>query len=124
MANKIPGHMDSFAAGADLRTAQWKGVTLSGLNTVILQGASGLCLGVLQNKPNTGESACVMQSGRTPVYANGSGTAIAVGDMVGPDTTGIFVKKAAAAANIVGIAQEACTVNGGIISVTLTLDIH
>jgi hypothetical protein len=124
MATKIPGQMDSFLAGADLRTHQWKGVALSGLNTVGLQGATGICLGVLQNKPNTGEAATVMQSGRTPAYANGSGTAIAVGDMVGPDATGVFVKKAAAAANIVGIAQEACTIAGGIISVTLSLDIH
>ena len=120
MALKRSGDMASYAAGADLRTHQWKGVALSGLQTVTLQGASGITLGVLQNKPNTGEAAAVMESGQTPVYADGSGTAIAVGDRLYVNATGVFLKAAVGTeTNQIGVALEACTIAGGIISASL-----
>ena len=119
MATKIPVFEDSYVAGADLSTHQWKGVMLTSANTVGLQGATGQSLGVLQNKPRQGEAACVMHIGRSPAYADGSGTAIAVGDLVRPGTGGVFVKATAGEANIIGVAEEACTIAGGIISITL-----
>jgi hypothetical protein len=119
MATKMPVFEESFTAGADLSTHQWKGVMLTGAGTVGLQGAAGVCLGVLQNKPKQGEAACVMHIGRSPVYADGSGTAIAVGDLVRPNASGVFIKATAGETNIVGVAQEACTIAGGIISITL-----
>lgn len=120
MANKTPNQQKSYVAGVDLSTHQWKGVTLTSLNTVGLQGATGLCVGVLQNKPSQGQAACVMQQGLTPVVADGSGTAIAVGDPIGPNATGVFIKKVIGTdSNILGFAEEAATTAGAIISVTL-----
>lgn len=119
MANKTPNQQKSYVAGADLSTHQWKGVTLTSLNTVGLQGATGLCVGVLQNKPRQGEGAAVMQQGLTPVVADGT-TPIAVGDPIGPNASGVFIKKVIGTdANILGFAEEAATTAGAIISVTL-----
>lgn len=119
MANKTPNQQKSYVAGADLSAHQWKGVSLASLNTVGLQGATGFCVGVLQNTPRQGEAACVMQSGLTPVVADGT-VAIAVGDPVGPNATGVFVKKTAATdPNVMGVAEEAATTAGAIIAVTL-----
>lgn len=121
MANKTGVQFKSYAAGADLSTHQWKGVALSGASTVGLQGATGICMGVLQNKPKLGEAAAVMQAGLTPVIADGSGTAIAVGDAVGPNASGVFIKKVVGTdPNVMGVAEEPCTVAGGVISVSLT----
>jgi hypothetical protein len=121
VANKTPNQQKSYTAGVDLSTHQWKGVSLSGAGTIGLQGATGLCVGVLQNKPRSGEAATVMQSGLTPAYADGSGTAIAVGDAVGPNAVGVFIKKVVGTdPNVLGIAEEPATSAGAIISVSLT----
>lgn len=121
MANKTPNQQKSYAASADLSTHQWKGVAISGVGTVALQGATGICVGVLQNKPKSGEAATVMQSGLTPVVADGSGTAIAAGDAVGPNSSGVFIKKVVGTdPNVMGVAEEAATTAGAIISVSLT----
>lgn len=71
---KLPGHV----AAADLRTHQFKFVKITAARTV------GLCtattdkpIGVLQNKPNTGEAAEVLVIGVTEVVA---GETIAAGD--------------------------------------------
>lgn len=71
---KLPGHV----AAADLRTHQFKLVKITAARTV------GLCtattdkpIGVLQNKPNTGEAAEVLVIGVTEVVA---GETIAAGD--------------------------------------------
>lgn len=119
MATKQAVFEDSYIAGTDLSTHQWKGVTMSGANTVGLQGATGTCVGVLQNKPRQGEAARVMHIGRSPVYADGGTTPIAVGDLVRPNATGVFIKATAGEANIVGVAQEAAVTAGAIISVLL-----
>lgn len=120
MANKTPNQQKSYTAGADLSTHQWKGVTITSMGTVGLQGATGLCVGVLQNKPLAGQGATVMEQGLTPVVADGSGTPIAAGDPIGPNATGVFIKKVIGTdSNILGFAQEAATTAGAIISVTL-----
>lgn len=120
MATKTPFMQQSFTAGADLSTHQWKAVMRTGANTVGLQGASGVCAGILQNEPRLGEAATVMQVGLSPAYADGSGTAIAVGDRLYPNASGVFLKAAVGTeANQVAVAEEACTIAGGIITVNL-----
>lgn len=121
MSGKITVFDDSYTAGVDLSTHQYKGVILTGAGTVGLQDASALTLGVLQNKPRLGEAARVMHIGRSKVLADGSGTAIAVGDRLRPGTGGVFIKAPLGTeANIVGIAEEACTIAGGLIDITMS----
>ena len=67
-----------------------------------------------------GEAARVMKQGRSKAYADGSGTAIAVGDRVYPNASGVFLKAAVGTeANIMGVAEEACTIAGGLIDIDL-----
>lgn len=119
MSGKITVHDDSYTAGADLSAQQYKAVARSGAGTVVLF-AAGVAAGVLQDKPRLGEAARVMKQGRSKAYADGSATAIAVGDRVYPNASGVFLKAAAGTeANIIGVAEEACTIAGGLIDIDL-----
>lgn len=73
----IEQKMDSIGfckAGADLRTKQFYCVKVTGVLEVGLTSADGEgFLGVLQNKPNTGEAAEVMVNGVTKVEAGAGG---------------------------------------------------
>lgn len=121
MSGKITVFDDSYTAGADLSTHQYKGVILVSAGTVGLQDASALSLGVLQNTPRQGEAARVMHTGRTKALADGSGTAIAVGDRLRPGVGGVFVKAPLGTeANIIGIAEEPCTIATGLIDMTMS----
>lgn len=121
MSGKITAFDDSYTAGADLAAHQYKGLVLVSAGLVGLQDATGLALGVLQNKPRQGEAARVMHVGRTKVWADGSSVAIAVGDRLRPGTGGVFVKAPLGTeANIIGIAEEACTIAGGLIDMTMS----
>lgn len=119
MSGKITVHDDSYTAGADLSAHQYKAVVRTGAGVVGLFTA-GVTAGVLQNKPRLGEGARVMKEGRSKVYADGSGAAIAVGDRVYPSATGVFLKAAVGTElNQVGVAEEACTIAGGLIDIDL-----
>jgi hypothetical protein len=121
MSGKMTVFDDSYSAGADLSTHQYKGVVLTGAGTVGLQDASGLSLGVLQNKPRLGEGARVMHIGRTKCLANGASVAIAVGDRLRPGVGGVFEKAPLGTeTNIIGIAEEACTISGGLIDMSMS----
>lgn len=96
----------SFVAEADLRTLQYCVVTGgTAAGSVKKCGTSDVPLGVLQNKPNTGEPAQVRVLGTSKVYADGAFAymdQLAVADANGEvDTVG------AAPVNIIGIALEA-----------------
>jgi len=114
-------YQDSFKAGADLRTHQFKAVKLTAADTVgLCSAATDVAIGILQNKPNANEAAAVMHLGRTQALADGSGTAIAVGDFVGSNAAGVLVKKATADFRTIGVALSAATAAGIVIDVLLT----
>ena len=117
---KIEIRHDSFKAGADLRTKQFYCVELTAENTIgLCNAAADLCIGILMTKPNTGEPGRVALEGRIPAVSDGSGTAIAVGDWVGPNTSGKVVKKATAAYATIGIALQASSTDGAVIDIDL-----
>lgn len=57
----------TFPAGADLRTHQFKFVSLNSSGQVVLTADDARAQGVLMNDPNTGEAAHVAISGRVKV---------------------------------------------------------
>ncbi len=117
---KMVIYQDSFKAGADLSTHQFKCVELSAADTVTLcNAATDVCIGILQNKPKSTEAAAVMHIGRSQALADGSGTAIAVGDFVGPNASGLLVKKATADFRTLGVALAAATAANIVIDVML-----
>jgi len=71
----MSGHGDNMqvavAAGADLRAAQYKVVGVAGT----IAAANDAAIGVLQNKPNTGEGAAVAFAGHMKAYVGGTVTA-------------------------------------------------
>lgn len=111
---------DSFAAAADYSAKQFWPVKLTAANTVaVCSGATDVPIGILQNKPKSGEAADVLMLGVTRGVSDGSGTAIAPGDWVGSGAAGKLVKKASDKDYAIGQALEASSADGTVISVLL-----
>lgn len=112
----------SYKAAADYSAKQYFFMKLSTsvADTVVLcSAAADRVWGVLMNKPAAGQAADVRQLGTAPVVSDGSGTAIAAGDYVGPNSAGKAVKKATADYSVAGIAQDASSADGTVIRVFL-----
>lgn len=76
----------SFEANSDLRTKQFYFVKMSANNKVdVCSGVTDKAIGVLQNKPNTGETAEVTLLGITKVSGDAD---LAAGDIIGTSADG------------------------------------
>ena len=112
---------ESFNTTTDLSAKQFYAVKMSALDTVALAAAAtDRCIGILQNDPKANQACDVRILGMTKAVSDGSGTAIAVGDLVGPDSTGKMIKKATADYNVMGIAMDASSASGTVIGVAMT----
>lgn len=109
----------TFTASADLSGAQFLAVKVSGSNTVTKAAAStDAVIGILQNKPASGQEAVVMTLGITKAVA---GAAVAAGAEVMANASAkvITAASAAGANRVIGIALEAAANADEIISVLL-----
>lgn len=114
---------ESFKSAADLSAKQGYLAELTAQDTVNVCGAAAdIVLGVIVDGggPVTGAAVSVRILGMAEVVSDGSGTAIAVGDRVGPNTAGKAVKKATADYSVCGVAMTASSADGTIIQVLLT----
>jgi hypothetical protein len=114
----IPG----FAAAADLSTYQYVAVRASAANAVNLcsevAGVSGptkMPIGILQNKPRSGEAAIVSVLGLTKWVAGGTAT---VNALVTHNSSGRCVD-AVSGDIVMGRALEGTAVDGAVITVLL-----
>ena len=107
----------TFTAAADLRLKQYYIVYMSAANSVNLCGANGKAIGILQNKPNTGEAAVVRVLGTTKVIC--SDTGVAVGDYITSDGDGKAEEYDANYEFCIGMALEACGTAGDIIEMLI-----
>lgn len=106
--------LGSLTASADLRTHQYKWVKLSGAGTVTVCAAStDEPIGVLLNKPNTGEAAEIATDGIVKVVA---GAAITAGAALMSDASGRAITAATAGNKTFGKALEAASGAGQVIS--------
>jgi hypothetical protein len=111
---------ESMKAAADLSTKQYYIVEQTVADTVnVCNAAADIPWGVLQNKPLSGGAAQVRMLGISMVVSDGSGTAIAVNDWIGPNSSGVAVKKATADYSVCGIAMDASSASGTVIRVRL-----
>jgi hypothetical protein len=113
---------DSFRALTDMRLLQFAPVKLHTVKdfVAVCAAATDRVYGILQGKPNINETARIAVSGRWSAKVDGSGTAIAIGDYLGPNAAGTMLIKKTTADNIVcAIALDVCTISGGIIDVSL-----
>lgn len=105
----------SLTADGDQSANQYKFLKGDTTGVALQDGAGGVCIGVLQNKPDDGEIAEVGIAGVSKVVAGG---AVALWANVQSDATG-RAEAAAAADYSQGIALEAATAAGQIIAVLL-----
>lgn len=115
MAYEVPGRQVTKLAAADLRTSQYRFVVLNGSGRAALPALGARAVGVLQNMPNNGEAATIMEEGISKVVA---AAAIAAGANVTTAADGRAAVPAVGNA-ILGIAQTAAGGAGEIISVQL-----
>jgi small ligand-binding sensory domain FIST len=92
----------TLAAGADLRTHQFKFVEIGSGGTVVLVGNNAHADGVLLNAPNTGEAAIVGISGVLKVKC---GAGVTRGGNVASGANGA-AKDAATASAVLGTSLE------------------
>jgi hypothetical protein len=96
----------NFKAAADLRALQYTFVKLDANGNVIACAAAGeKSIGVLQNKPNTGETAVVRPHGLSKLVAS---AAVAANDFVTTDAAG----KGKTATRLVAATGTASNVHG------------
>ena len=115
MAYEIPGLKITLEAAADLSSAQFKFVKLDANGKVVaIAAATDVPIGVLQNKPTSGQAAELMVDGVTKLQADAAltpGTAIgtsadgqADAKVAGTDITeyavGVVLEGAGAAGNL------------------------
>ena len=119
----------SFIAGADLRNYPFAPVRLDTNGRVVLAGANERAIGILQNKPNTGEAASVMLYGISKAVAAGAitaGSPVIAAANGRVQAAGTFHNHGAASSNpptgqqrILGFALTAATAAGQVIEVLL-----
>lgn len=122
MAFERIDRMETHEANADLSAKQFYVVKLLSTNKIDVADSAAVSYGVLQDKPKSGELGRVAPCGAgglTKVISDGSGTAIAIGDYVKSGATGVVVKGVANLDRVIGMAKEASTANGTIITVDL-----
>lgn len=123
---EIPGQKLSLPADADYSAAT-NHYTVVKLGTSTADGttaeqatsASDIYVGVLQNRPNTGQAAEIMVTGVTFLLVD-STTDIGVGDSITATTAGVGIKTTTALNSVIGFALAARTANDtGLIPVLL-----
>lgn len=112
----------AMEAGADLSAAQNHLVRQSAANTVLLVGSAGATngLGVLIDKPQSGEQGAVAMVGMAKVVA---GSSMAVGAPFTASASGRAVTAAPASGQAVfvyGTVMEASSFDGDVVTVWLT----
>lgn len=113
---------DSMRSTTDMRLKQFAPVKLAATKDFITEcaAATDRVYGLQQGKPNVGEAGRVAILGRWTALVDGSGTAIAIGDFLGPNAAGtMLVKKTTADNSVCAIALDVCTISGGKIDVNL-----
>ena len=118
MATEVPVLSISMLAGADLSAAQYKFVeqTGTGRNVTVCNGVTDKPLGVLQNKPASGEVAEIMVLGMSKVSGDAD---LAPGDSIGCSADGqaaAYVAGTDTTKYIVGRVIDDNTAAGGIVS--------
>lgn len=113
---------DSMRASTDMRLKQFAPVKLATTKDFVTEctAATDRVYGIQQGKPNVGEAGRVAILGRWTALVDGSGTAIAIGDFLGPNAAGtMLIKKLTNDNSICAIALDVCTISAGKIDVTL-----
>jgi len=105
-----------FVAATDMNNYQYRFVkahTTKG-QFAVAAGSGTQVLGVLQDDPAAGDAGAIRNSGTTMVYADASGSAIAINDYVTSGSDGQAVKIATKSGSF-GIALDAVSSGSGVL---------
>jgi hypothetical protein len=117
---EISIYTESYVSLTDLSLKQYFAVNLTSTeNDIVLSGGGG-GIGVLQNKPEAGQAAEVRHHGISRHVVDGNATNIAIGDLITSDGVGQGVVADTIGDLAYGIALEASTAVGDIISILMT----
>jgi hypothetical protein len=120
MAVQTPGiNIGICTAAADLSAAsnQFRAVRVTAAFAVNLTNAAGQAtIGILQNKPASGQPADIVMVGVSKAVA---GAAITVGSEVMAGADGRIITAATAGSNVIGVALEAAANANEVITVAL-----
>lgn len=86
MSNQANIVLETVLAGADLSAGQYLFVKINNAGRVVLCGDGEPGIGVLQNKPTSGQAAAIQVGGRTKVKAGG---VIAIGAYIASGASGV-----------------------------------
>lgn len=109
----------TFTAAADLSAKQYYFVKMSAVDNVNLAGANEASVGILQNKPKSGEAAVVRVVGTSKLISHDA-AGIAVMDMLTSDANGKGEEVDADKEYCGAIALEASAADDDIIEVLVT----
>lgn len=114
-AYQVPGFKPgTFTAGADLSGHQFKSVKLNAAGNVVLCGDGELSLGILQNKPISGEACEIDMSGISKAIMGG--IVANAGTKLASDLNGKLIA-AVATKHVVAILLAPSAVDGDVLSV-------
>lgn len=118
MAYEDAGKQISLPAGADLSGSQYCAVKVNASGQIVLAGDGETAIGILQNKPKSGQVAAVMVSGVSKMAAGG---AVAAGSLVAADATGRakVASKAVTNTSDAGVANDPL-IGSSVLGVALT----
>ncbi len=117
MSQAIKDMEKTGVAGESMTASQYYIVQLSATGNIeIGEGATDLLVGVLQNKPASGEAALYRFAGTSKVVAS---AAIAIGAFVTTTAAGKAVTTTTAGNHVIGRALEAAAADGDIIEIQL-----
>lgn len=86
----------TLVAGADLSAKQFYGVKVNSSGQAVLAALGEMCIGILQNKPASGEPATVAIAGKSKAIF---GASTAIGLAVKTDANGKFIAASAGVVN-------------------------
>lgn len=123
---EISIYTESYRAGQGVsETSQYLAVKLTSIEDTVVLSSAGVGIGILQNKPvggvdPTGQAAEVRHHGISRHVVDGNATNIAIGDLITSDAAGKGVVADTIGDLAYGIALEASTADGDVISVLMT----
>ncbi len=125
MTKEISIYTESYKAGQGVSpTSQYLAVKLTSIENTIVIASAGVGIGILQNKPEggvapAGQGAEVRHHGISRHVVDGNATNIAIGDLITSDAAGKGVVADTIDDLAYGVALEASTADGDIISILM-----
>ncbi len=116
---EIAVYDESFVAGEDLSSDQYKIVKLHTTAGQVVKAGAGEGIGILQNKPESGQEARVRLLGLSRLFVNANAPNLSPGDKVKSDANGFGVQSTTVNDLPIGTVMQFRTADGLVASVML-----